>query len=704
VQQSLPAAERFFQFALLGLVASGYLAIAGSGYVDLPTVVLAGIGLLWRGAIVSGISRLHVSDRAVAIATLLYMAFAPVDYFLLSKTWITATVHVVFFVAIVKTLTARTSRDYLFVAAVAFIEILAAALFSLSGTFFVCLAVYLLCAVCAMASSEVRRLSKGDFLVTRGSRELAPRLFGISLVMTCGILFLSAGLFFLLPRTANAALHFLASNRYHLTGFSNDVMLGDVGELKSDTRAVMHVKSRGRELPPSLKWRGLALERFDGRRWSTDPGGFRLSGPQPRGIVLVADDWQRRRPGRRLLYQVTIQNVDADALFVAGIPEFLNVGHTGVIRAPNGSFRFGFFPSDTVQYEVSSFLEPRDALGDALAGKSRIWRLPATEHEQDLKLPVIDPRIPSLARKLSQGARTDFEKARLLEQKLRTRYTYSLELPQKESVDPLADFLFTRKKGYCEYFASSMTVMLRTLGIPARLVNGFQSGMTNPYSGMLVIRASDAHTWVEAFFPETGWTVFDPTPLAGPNSQQNVWSKLNLYLDAADTFWREWVLSYDLGQQITLASRLEMQARRIRTKGLQSEFDSLLTHTGQALRALSDFGPFAIWILLVGGALVLVLTWLSKSRPSTRARAGRSAPGDATLFYQRMLKLMKKRGYQKPVWLTPLEFSSSVGNGVADDLDRFTAAYYAVRFGGSREASRDMAAALEKLISAPRTD
>ena len=78
--------------------------------------------------------------------------------------------------------------------------------------------------------------------------------------------------------------------------------------------------------------------------------------------------------------------------------------------------------------------------------------------------------------------------------------------------DPLAYFLFERKKGHCEYFASSMAVMLRTLGIPSRVVTGFQSGVYNPMTGWQVIRASDAHSWVEAWIDGRGWTTFDPTP------------------------------------------------------------------------------------------------------------------------------------------------------------------------------------------------
>ena len=98
---------------------------------------------------------------------------------------------------------------------------------------------------------------------------------------------------------------------------------------------------------------------------------------------------------------------------------------------------------------------------------------------RNLELPKLDPRIPALARSITAGATTDLARARAIERHLRSDYAYSLEMPSREPADPLADFLFTRRRGYCEYFASSMAVMLRSIGIPARLATGFQNGIYN---------------------------------------------------------------------------------------------------------------------------------------------------------------------------------------------------------------------------------
>src|SRR5438445_13833159 len=104
------------------------------------------------------------------------------------------------------------------------------------------------------------------------------------------------------------------------------------------------------------------------------------------------------------------------------------------------------------------------------------------------------------------------------------KYGYTLELPRVRPADSLANFLFERKQGHCEYFASAMAVMLRTLHIPSRVVNGFRTGEFNDLTGNYVVRASNAHSWVEAYFPGYGWVSFDPTP-AGPSPVHNGWDR-----------------------------------------------------------------------------------------------------------------------------------------------------------------------------------
>ena len=103
--------ERLFQFSLLGLVASGYLAVAASGFLDAPTIALTTTGLLLRAILIGGLVRLNLSDRLTTIVTIAYAAFFPADYFWLSRDFLSATVHLLFFLAVMKILTAKSNRD-----------------------------------------------------------------------------------------------------------------------------------------------------------------------------------------------------------------------------------------------------------------------------------------------------------------------------------------------------------------------------------------------------------------------------------------------------------------------------------------------------------------------------------------------------------------------------------------------------------------
>ena len=127
-----------------------------------------------------------------------------------------------------------------------------------------------------------------------------------------------------------------------------------------------------------------------------------------------------------------------------------------------------------------------------------------------LQLPRLDPRMAPLAEQITAAADNNYDKAVALERYLRTHFGYTLQLGRSAHRDPLAYFLFERKQGHCEYFASSMAVMLRTLGIPSRVVNGFRTGEFNDLTSQYLVRASNAHSWVEAYFPGHGWIRFDP--------------------------------------------------------------------------------------------------------------------------------------------------------------------------------------------------
>lgn len=692
--------ERFFQLAVLGLVTSGYLAVAGSGYLDTPTIVLTGLGLLLRALLVTEVIRLEFSPGLVTLATLGYIAFYPIDYFFLSRTFLQATIHLVFFLAVVKVLTARTNRDYLYAGAIAFLEILAAAILSASLNFLLFLGVYLLCAIAAFTSAEIRRAMQKPHQIARlGLRRFHLRLAALAASVTLGILVLTGGLFFLLPRSANAALGRLVSHRIHVPGFSDEVTLGQIGEIKNDSTAVMHVRPESRNFPDGLKWRGVALSDFDGKRWSNPPGEVRTVHLED-GWTLVANQPQI---GDALYYHVTLNAVDSDVLFVAGVPMHLfpqlsNIfglrRDASVSMENDGSLHLRSLPPDNFRYSVSSVLENTSPVVDhaPLSPRAR---------ERYLQLPPLDPRVRELTEQVTAGLYTQLDRARAIADYLRRSYGYTLVLPDHQPKDPIAYFLFERKKGHCEYFASAMAVMLRAIGIPARLVNGFQGGTFNYISDQYVIRASDAHSWVEAYLEARGWTTFDPTPPDPSAHSGGFLAKLALWMDAADTFWQDWVLRYDRGRQYILAAQVDRASRRLRLgwlggwSGIVAQWKSQVAAWSKAYgAALALIVAFAVALVFAGPRALRSLRMLHRVR---RVREGQVSAGDATILYQRMLDVLRSRGFQKPAWFTPREFAASLPAETGMLVDQFTAAYNDVRFGGKLDAAPRLTLLLEEL-------
>ena len=313
--------ERFFQFSLLGMLASGYFAVLGSGYLDWPTAILTLAALCLRALMIPGIVRLEIPGRVVAALTLLYIGFYPIDYYYISDGFLAAAVHLIFFLGCVKILTARTLRDFTFVKVIAAMALLAAAVLSVSLTFFAFLAVFLLFTIATFSSGEVVRatrlfVSSGETrraLSRTGLRAFPRRLGMLSLGLFGGILLLTGGVFFVLPRTARAAFQRFVPERYHLPGFSNEVTLGEIGEIKQSSTPVMHVLSQGDGFL-AVRWRGAALTHFDGKRWFNLPAGEERLRTEGRRVVLHDGPTQ---PGRRIEYEIRLSDIASNVLFVA---------------------------------------------------------------------------------------------------------------------------------------------------------------------------------------------------------------------------------------------------------------------------------------------------------------------------------------------------------------------------------------------------
>jgi transglutaminase-like putative cysteine protease len=394
--------------------------------------------------------------------------------------------------------------------------------------------------------------------------------------------------------------------------------------------------------------------------------------------------------GRRIGYEVRLSDIASDVLLVAGTPESMIIDVPVVWRSPaTGTLHVPRINGAGLRYAVSSVLEEENSSSAQLLPADRV---------EALALPPLDERIPRLALDMAGGAATPEDRARALERRLRRDYGYTLELLPAPVADPLATFLFARKKGHCEYFASAMAVMLRTLGVPSRVVTGFLGGVYNPMTGWQVVRASDAHSWVEAWLPRRGWVTFDPTPPDPSPASAGWFSRAGLVLDAADQFWQDWVVGYDFERQVTLAARMQESSRQLRFAWLGDAAARIETSV-RVSRAL----VVQILILFALAALAMLYgpsLWrkLRAELRVRRAQRGEAQASDATLLYERMLRVLEHRGLQKPPWLTPAEFARVLpASELAILVEDLTGAYNEFRFGGRRDAAPRMVRLLRRI-------
>jgi transglutaminase-like putative cysteine protease len=349
---------------------------------------------------------------------------------------------------------------------------------------------------------------------------------------------------------------------------------------------------------------------------------------------------------------------------------------------------FNPFPNySELSYEVSSI--PPTATPAELRAAGSVY--PADIRDTYLQLPTLDPRIPELARQATAAATNPYDKAVALQSYLQTRFAYTLDQGSTASNDPLANFLFVRKAGHCEYFATAMTVMLRTLGIPARYINGFQTGEYNDVGGDFIVRASDAHSWVEAYFPGRGWITFDPTP-AGEAASPGWFASISKYMDWMQYQWGEWVINYDFLHQMSLGQGVGRTSRQWATgarERVTHSYDALVERMShwQTVASSSRWAPEIIGLVIA--AFIAMLAGKPLTKLFTRMWALRAtgthnlSPQRASAHYSEMLRLLARRGFRKADSITALEFAASILQPeLSTPVGRLTEIYQAARFGG----------------------
>jgi transglutaminase-like putative cysteine protease len=633
---------------------------------------------------------------------------------------------------LVKLFRPRTPHDFWLLQGLALLQVALGCVLANGELFCALLAAYVCSALGCLAlhhlqrqgaSTHARPLPNVGFLVPFVAR------WGLAVVLLGVFLYLVA------PRAQfqswNPVTIFSGSNPSQAaqTGYADGINLNRTGTIEISDEPAFTVVVRDREgrprgsLPLGQRWRGTVLEYYSDGIWLTlrrgggrGPGGFRRAqvdlpdfGPNVRildfsidtrkaGGLFLADPICLGGPeGPRL--PVVRRDGDENALF---FESFSGVYH----RPPPGDARFayrqvvptGADPERTpaegltrwmtelqgphtderaegrARAAISYFVELKSSSSAALRGWGNYLlrrlvdeeRYDLTEKDAELVVEGGQGRIPANAERV----------ARALTALLATsgEYTYSLELKRQNlDIDPVLDFLSNVKQGHCERYASALTLLLRSRGIPARIVKGFR-GWDAEGEGVYIIRQRHAHSWVEALVPRAGsngtafdWLTLDPTPDFESPSAPSRWYFFGW--PTWDALWHDLVQDYDTERQATLRAQL------FKRKTLRKLLSGVL-------------------VLAVAVAMYHVAI-RSRHRPQRRQRPSANAPPETIrsimVCLSRLMKVLARCLQVHPeAGETPLELArrgdqclrACSGSHEFDDLPSdIVAAYYRSRFG-----------------------
>lgn len=649
----------------------------------------------------------QISERIGLIVVIFSLPLFYLDWKLLAfagetrdRIGVSTLAHLILFLSAVKLLQLKADRDWVFLYLISFFEVLLAAGLSISPLFLITLSFYLMFALSTIIAFEIKKssqnvvISETRLLIANDStfwrklrknktkkKGVSKRLPLVALGLLIFIFALALPLFFVMPRYGSPTL---ASKGYGFsgmeTGFSDSVNLGGIGELKKNDKIVMRVRVEGEAVDnrKALRWRGVALDFFTGKGWQKTGKTTEIKDANNQGITQFGS----LTNSNNLTIQTFILE-PVDTIYLFGAPRV--VAFQGNFRSIRRDREDGFsaFRDESTRTTYTVYSDTSEPDAQVLREDKEHY----VAAERYLQIPKVDPRFAELADKIIKeaGAKNRYDAARAIELHLQTQYGYTLNL-KAGGDQPLADFLFNVREGHCEYFASAMVVMLRTQGIAARIVNGFQTGAYNDASGAYTVMQSDAHSWVEVYFPkEDAWVTFDPTPAAGRENapRTGVGAFLGKYADALELFWIQYVVAYDSQEQRSLASSFGKKLFSVQDT-LAAKYESLkktIKEFGQSLQGNDKpLEPLTIAkiILVVCFFSTLVITILLFLRRKFASRK-EAAKQSVVEFYERMTKILAAKGFQRSEHETPLEFARSIK---LPEAMKLTLAYNRVRYGG----------------------
>ncbi len=626
----------------------------------------------------------------------------------------------------------RAARDWQQMYLLAFLMLVAGSVLNPDLTYGLCFLGFVIASTWALTLFHLRREMEDNLLVKHAAdraservevrrildsrRIVGGRFFVGTGFLSLGVFIGAAVVFLALPRVG---IGFFLKSRSNvsLSGFADGVKLGGHGVIKQDATVVMRVEidpKYGSREAPELHWRGVAFDKYQNGNWSrsgdapTTRQTLEQSNTRDRRVLL----WSNRAlpipeidrlATQAVKQEVWLEPLDSDVLFGASNPRIIEYGHVLRRRNPverNDEVRLEH--GSTVHYTVWSELAPPPAdklrtMDGGLGLGFRVYlQLP----------PEITARTRELARTITAGKTNNYDRAVAIRDWLTSNLSYTLELKDPGDREPVDFFLFERKKGHCEYFASAFAILARAAGVPTRQVNGFLGGEWNEYQGYVAVRAGDAHSWAEVFFPGDytdaegnvisggRWVTFDATPSSDDEELLGRggtgWrARLGRFIDTLRFQWTKWVVEYDLVSQLQLF------------KSIGRALESALVAVKDAGVAVKDWA-LANWAIAGGllAAIAALAVWRWRKRtprlPRAEARERTRVRSTVAHTYDQVARMLAKAGFARAPHHTPREHASEMssrGDPAAVHVAELTELYYVAEWGGRRDAAQETKAA-----------
>ena len=570
-------------------------------------------------------------------------------------TWLGKDAGIAFLVilACLKMLEMHARRDGMAVVFVCYFLLIGQLLYSQS----LLSAIYLLVCICVLVSTQL----------ALQYQQMAPRFLTrfFSGFKVIGLAIPLALIFFLLFPRIQSPLWGKPGGSNATTGLSDSMEMGNVADLALSDQIAFRVKFNGiKPAPSQLYWRAVVLDKFDGRRWTTDAKSVPTVDSAPATGALLSQEIIMEPHNQTWLF-----GLDRPI----GVTNSTAGNELRSFVTQHGEMRAGAPIQERIRYTITSDLNVPLAKNSPRP-VSKLERLEA--QEKSLPLPIgFNPMTLNWAQQLRQASNNPIELTnRVLSFFHEQPFRYTLS-PPPLGVNQIDDFMFGTQAGFCEHYASAFVVIMRAMHIPARVVTGYQGGETNSVDGLLTVRQADAHAWAEIWIDQQGWIRVDPTAAVAPSRVErgiassfpnrgignflglerqnwitNLGQQLRSRWDAVNSAWNLWALNYNLDKQKNLLSSIT---------GIQN------------LQA-ADIGV-AMMIAASFVVAILSLLLLNKKEPVS----------DLDKLYLRFCKRMENQGYPRLPNEGALDYAQRLSKALhhSQEINTFLALYSRCKYG-----------------------